>query len=244
MMPLKNNFKHKILQGFTLIEVLLGLTIFSIIALTLYNTFQMGLKVDYRSKEINQGYQEAYDAFALMSKDLENALVYDFSASYPQEVSFDGQGHQMSFLSSTKKGISRVSFYTGIPNWGKVTQVIIAQHTQRLKQGSILSKENTSVEFLIRQEKTLPEYLSKKKDVPEGEVIVGGLKKEGIKWQYGSIKRDSNGRMKDIEWKDQWHDNALPNVVRIEMILWDSKSPQEDVILKRDIYLPRIESGQ
>src|SRR3569833_3026891 len=85
-MPLMKKQEH----SFSLVELLLGLLIFSIIALTLYSMFSTGLKVDEKSHYISQSYQEARLSFDMLSQDLENAFIYDTSASYPDQLSFVG----------------------------------------------------------------------------------------------------------------------------------------------------------
>jgi len=234
---------NSVTQGFTLIEVLLGLMVFSIIALTLYNTFWLGLKIDRRSNEINQGYQEARLAFELISRDLENAVRYDFSASLPSAVSFEGSSTQMSFLSVSSGAISRIRYYLTVPEQSQAARMIIAQRLKQWKSTAVTSKQ-LPIDFMMRQEMDLAEFLAKKKDSSPGEIIAAGLQKGSLKLSYGSLKRDAQHRVlmpKQIEWMDRWKSRRLPNAVRVQITLFDQQSPKQGVVLKREVYLPEIE---
>lgn len=225
------------IKGFTLIEVLLGLIIFAIIGLSAYNVFWMGMKVDHKANGINRSYVELKAALDLVSKDLENAFVYDLSASYPKELFFRGGPDQMAFLSVIKDEIKSVRYYLDLPDWGRVTRTIVGRHVKDLKQ-------EIPIQFLMRQEISLPEYLSKKTQVPEGEIIVAAVKKSGLKLAYGILQKNSKDKdqLKKMIWKDSWTQNALPNAVRLEITLYDQANPRTGVIFKREIYLPRVEN--
>jgi len=239
--------KAKPTEGFTLIEVLLGIVIFSIIALTLYNVFWMGIKIDNRSEGINKNYQEARLAFEVLSQDLENAILYDFSASYPQEISFKGQADQFSFLLPNEDGVEKVRYYLGMPDWEKITRVIIKQHMNHLSHITLTSNEDAPIRFLMRQEVLLSTDLSKGKNTSLGEVIAAGIKKDSLRFQYGFIKQDAsspNPTHKEIIWKDTWEDVTLPLAVRVEMTLFDIDNPEGGEVLQRDIYLAPVDWGQ
>ncbi len=230
-------------QGFTLIEVLLGLMIFGIISVTLYNTFWLGLKIDRKSNEINTTYQEARLAFELMSKDLENTFRYDFSASYPKQTSFDGSATEMSFLVPSDEGVRQVRYYLTIPEVSSVTRIIMKQRFKTMKSSN-LSMGNLPIAFLMRQEIPLIEFLAKKKTSSPGEIIAVAIKKGSFNLEYGALKRDAQGiivQPKKMEWSKSWKKNSIPHAVRVSLTLFDQESPKQGVVLKRDIYLPEID---
>jgi prepilin-type N-terminal cleavage/methylation domain-containing protein len=228
-------------KAFTLIEVLLGLTIFAIIGVTLYNMFWMGMKIDDKANSINKSYQEARTAFDVMARDLENTFAYDFSSSYPQEISFKGKPDEMTFLVPTEQGIRSVRFYLGLPDWGRITKVIIAQHVKKSKG---VSTDSTPIRFLMRQEINFPEYMSKKKNLPEGEMVTAVIKAEGLKFSYAALKKVPDGqrpRVQDLIWQDHWDEVALPQAVQVEFVLFDAQNPKAEPRLRREIYLNSLE---
>src|ERR1700683_4046896 len=101
MIPMK-------LKGFTLVELLLGLTIGAIIGLCVYNMFWSAMKLDDKMRRVHDNYMEVLMADQGLTHDLENAINLDLSASYPDSKVFDGQKNGFSFITQTSKGIKRV----------------------------------------------------------------------------------------------------------------------------------------
>ncbi len=88
-------------NAFTLIELILGLSIFSIISLCLYGVFSGGIQVNRKSKNQNDFYREIRMSFSLMEKELENMVSYGFSAArYEDKSSFMGSDNQISFINA------------------------------------------------------------------------------------------------------------------------------------------------
>ena len=90
--------KHKILNGFTLVELILGMAITAIIGLSVYNMFWQAMKLDDKMRRIHENYMEVLMANQALTHDLENAVSLDFSGSYPDVKIFDGQKNEFSFL--------------------------------------------------------------------------------------------------------------------------------------------------
>ncbi len=72
-------------HAFTLIELLLGLSIFALIALSVYSVFWGGMRMTRKAKHLNPIYREMRLALDLLSVELENMVPYDFSGSTPQK---------------------------------------------------------------------------------------------------------------------------------------------------------------
>jgi hypothetical protein len=235
-------------HSFSLIELLLGLLIFSILALTLYSMFSTGLKVDEKSTYISRSYQEARLAFEVLGSDLENAFIYDLSGSYPDTSSFVGESTRLSLIRPSAGGIKYIQFYLDLPDFGSVTRTIIGQRVEKLKGFVINSKEETPIRFLMRQETSLLNYLSKSQDKDQQsqppEIVSAGIKKDSLRFHYGAVQRDSTGKpigTQDLTWTDNWNEKSLPSAVRVEMTLFDPQNPDKSMVLKRDIYLAPLD---
>ena len=109
---------NKDLDGFTLVELLLGLAISAIIGLSIYNMFWSAMKLDDKMRRVHDNYMEVLMADQGLTHDLENAINLDFSTSYPDAVIFDGQKTELSFLTQTSRGIKRVRYYSGLLDKG------------------------------------------------------------------------------------------------------------------------------
>jgi hypothetical protein len=231
-------------SSFSLIELLLALLIFSIIGLLLYNMFATGLRVDSKSSYISRSYQEARLAFDAMTLDLENAIRYDFSASFPAELSFQGDAAQFHLVCPSSRGLMHVQYYLDLPDFGSITRTIVGQRVEKLKDFVISSKEESPIRFIMRHEIPLMQYLTKTKDQFPAEILSAGIKKEGLRFYYGMVEKDASGNLltvQDLRWTDSWSEADLPAAVRVEMTLFDPQNPEKSMVLKRDIYLSPVE---
>jgi type II secretion system protein J len=98
-------------KAFTLIEVLVGLMIFALISVSLYNSFHMALEFKKRGIDANRVYREARWVMAKLEGDLENVIWYDFSGSYGNKTSFLGDHHKVCFVIHTSEGLKVVWYY-------------------------------------------------------------------------------------------------------------------------------------
>ncbi len=79
-------------QGFTLIELVVSLTIFSVISLSVYSSFAAGIKVWRRSQEFSSVYQTARVVLDSMAMELTNTVKLAGSE-------FQGGARTVSFIS-------------------------------------------------------------------------------------------------------------------------------------------------
>lgn len=213
-------------RAFTLVELLLGLIIFSIVALSLYGMFTNGIKVEAKAKYIHETYQEAYTAFDMLERELSNAIKYDFSgfsstySKYSTQTAFIGRSNELTFLLPTAQGIDRVHYYS-------------AKHS------------------LLRQQMPLSEFLNQSNPAWQEEIISTGLAPtvpsglaptaaSGLRFAYASLKDQGQvqGGLQQLQWQNQWQQAGLPLAVRVTLTLFDPAHPKEGVVLTREIYLP------
>ncbi|MBM3251331.1 MAG: prepilin-type N-terminal cleavage/methylation domain-containing protein, partial [Candidatus Omnitrophica bacterium] len=164
--------KKKSLKGFTLIEILIVLTIFSVVALSLYSTFFSGTSVWRRSEDLNRIYQEARWSLDTIANELRNAVILDYSNIYPDFVVFEGGSDKISFLGITDDGIKKISYFLENENSGHV-----------LKR-----REIAFIDSLLGLES------EKSTEVFSDLACEGGLK---FSYAYGS-----NDSGEDISWQD------------------------------------------
>lgn len=82
--------------GFTFVELMLVVSIFSIVALAIYSTFDIGISAWKKAQEAQNLYQDIRLALDKMAADLENAVLYSEKEDFSN---FEGKQDLISFYS-------------------------------------------------------------------------------------------------------------------------------------------------
>ena len=223
-------------QAFTLIELLLGLAIFSIIALCVYSTFAGGIQLNLRSEQQNEIYREARWSQWLLVKDLENAVPYDFSMSYPDKFAFHGEKNEITLVLSAEDGLRVVRYYLMEPQRDEIHKVVVGE--THAKNVAVVTERREALPeyYLMREEKPLIAYLRGASDAnTEREIIGTHIKENGLRFSYGYSFLE---QPEDYIWQNQWRYNKIPSHVRLEMDFLPAQPDQEAITLTRDIFIP------
>lgn len=95
-------------KGFTLLELLIGMSVFAIVAASVYSSLYMGVKVWKQEETRDQTLQEA----GLTLKIMEKALRCAFLNPQNEKILFEGLADRVDFFSTSPKGgIEKVAFY-------------------------------------------------------------------------------------------------------------------------------------
>ncbi|MBF0503696.1 MAG: prepilin-type N-terminal cleavage/methylation domain-containing protein [Candidatus Omnitrophica bacterium] len=227
-------------EGFSLVELLLGLAISAIIGVSVYNLFWSAMKLDDKMRRVHDNYMEVLMADQVMTRDLENAISLDWRNSYWDAKNFVGQKTEFAFLTQTPVGIKHVRYYSGLVDWGKVTQRMIGRLTNPSSFETRL-KESIPVEFLLRQESSLSDWLNEVKNNTSIQIVAAGLKKDTFNCHYAPFLKDLHtvgaGR---IVYTDSWDKKVLPFAVSCSFVLYDPKKPQAGLMFKRDMFLAPV----
>ena len=125
--------------SFTLIELLLGISILSVISLTIYMTFANGIAVNRKAQNLENLYREVNDTMQGISLDLENMVSYrsfknksDSNSSGSQQSGiFSGKSTSLSLLLPTEEGLKIVRYALQAPESGSIYQVIVNRATKK-----------------------------------------------------------------------------------------------------------------
>jgi prepilin-type N-terminal cleavage/methylation domain-containing protein len=227
-------------DGFSLVELLLGLAIAAIIGVCVYNMFWSAMKLDDRMRHVHDNYMEVLMANQALSHDLENAIKLDFSASYPDARNFDGQKNGFSFLTQTPRGIKHVRYYSGLLDQGTVTKIMIGRVVNPLNSITANSRESLPIEFLLRQESSLADWLNETTNDTSTQIVAAGLKKGSFNCQYAPfVKNLYEEGTGGIVYTDSWDEKNLPLAVSCSFALYDPKV-QEGLVFKRDVFLAPV----
>jgi len=223
-------------SAFTLIELLLGLTIFALISATAYSVFSGGIKLSNRADKHNLVYREANMAFDLMALDIKNAVNYNFTNSDPEKSPFVGEEHFISFLHATEDGLKVISYHLITPQFDSIYRTIIEGAYRRnidIVTGSISTDR---VNYLIREEQMLIDYLNEgiddKKDI---EVIATKVRARGLRFRFGYMIDEE---AQAVEYREQWDNPFVPSSIKIEMDFVNEREKNLSFTLARDIYIP------
>ena len=237
--------KSKVLSlrvhGFTLVELLLGLAITAIIGVSVFSMFFSGVKLDDKLQHLHENYVGLLLADHVMTHDLENAITLDFSSSYPDALVFEGRKNEFSFLIQTSKGIRHIRYFCGIPDDVAIVRRMTGRVVNPLNKVLDHGQAVLSVDFLMRQESSLVDWLNETTQYSSIQVIAASFKKNSFHCQYSSSDKDLSGNSAQIlSYSDTWDKKILPSSVSCSFTLYDPKNVQYGLMFKREIFLSPI----
>ncbi len=199
------------LTGFTLIELLIALSIFAVVAVTLYSTFLAGISIWKRSGDKSGIYQDIRGVFVDMARDLKNMLYFtkDKESAYvfkgePKKVVFMTLGEYSSEKMEAGKEIIRISYFFDDA------------------KGELI-KESADISVGFDTDKAEKEALLKNVlDFKFEYCYYSGDEEEPYLWQE--------------EWKDE--DERIPRGVRITAFLKGVKAGEGTSKVRRVIFIP------
>ncbi len=247
------------LQGFTLIEMLVGFSIFAVIALSLYVTYANGMQLNRRSQSVGERYRQAKWAMEAITRDLENIVPYHFPIEEDLHIhkvlvgestvgnvgittrmsgdadeqagSFLGEEESLSFISVDAAGVKQVRYYLSEPQDILVQTTVVNEdiREQQTILSSVIAEDEEKI--LVREELALRDFYGDSTK----EIISLHVKEGGLKFSYAL--RPSGALDKDLEWQDRWEGASFPVGVRVVLVLND---PQAEIPMQvqRDILVP------
>jgi len=207
--------------GFTLLELLLAVSIFAIVATVLYSTFYTGTRILRRAESAMEFHQRLRIATEEMALDLRNALPVEIDgAAFPGIIEEEGGDDE-----------APVYYFTGEAK--KFTFVTVK--STRSKEGMI--REVCNVTYLLegkggalkrsvkRQGKPLAQ------DAGQDEILLTGITDMDVKYSYVGDTDDS-----PPIWESAWElEKAVPLGVKIALKM--KGAPGSDEFTKT-VYLP------
>jgi len=232
-------------KAFSLVELLLGLGIFSFIASGIYMTFANGVRLNQKADQVGRVYREMRWSLEKMAHDLENLRSYDFSASYPQMKPFTGEKDKIAFLLADNEGLKKVSYYLTALNWGTVHKTLVARHSQMPSSITVDVQQGVKSYSLARQE--LPfidalQLVAPQENIENFDLLASGIAPDGLKFSFAYLEGSQNNTQ--IVWKNNWDKNYIPSGVRILINLPNPENPKELLTLQREVYIPTGYLGQ
>lgn len=185
MMKMGNN------RGFTFLELLIAVAIFSISAVAIYSSFNVGIRAWRKAEDSYKIRQEARQALSVMSRELRSAFSFKLKKSDEAvEDSFDGSSDEVSFWRALRTADSKEGYPAGIY---KVTY----------KSGEAQS--------LRRVLQSYRQYVDIEGEEDSGSVFLSGLSGFKLEYAYADVE--------EIGWQSAWKDKqgALPFMVKVTL---------------------------
>lgn len=198
-------------RGFTFLELLIAVAIFSISAVAIYSSFNVGIRAWRKAEDSYKIRQEARQALSVMSRELRSAL--SFKLKKPDETfedSFDGSSDEVSFWRALRTADSKEGYPAGIY---KVTYKL---------------EETQSLHRVLRSYR---QYVNIEGEEDSGSVFISGL--SGFKLEYAYTKEGV------IDWQSTWKDEqeVLPFMVKVTLS-FPSQGKAEPVGFTETILIP------
>jgi len=224
------------MRGFTFIEVLLGLSIFSIIALSVYAAFGSALRIERQSKQVDSVYREAHFAFEAITQDIENMIPFSLPEVNSKLPSIEGNQDSLTIVSAEKTGIVLVSFYLEKPEFGSVTGTVIGEHFSKLRSVKVFHSEESNNRALIREEKP---WAQDSQENIQKEALSFLVKEDGLNFSYAYVEKDNpKTDSAHVVWKDKIKKGMLPLGVRVQVIFLFPDPHRDPLVLQKDIFIP------
>ena len=224
-------------SGFTLIEILLGFLIFSIILVVLYSTFFSGMKIEERSAGDAATYNQAKMSLDMIGHELEEAVPFNFENFDPGLKAFEGSSLKISFLVKEKNGLRHVSYYLKERDKTKIRQTLIGQHYTKNVAATNITGEETQVLCLMRSDEAFVDFVSDAADSSVNEeVLFDNVRPDSFKISYAYLESENENA--HLVWKNTWDKEYIPSGIRFEFALESFKKGDPLINIKKDVYIP------
>ena len=183
--------------GFTFIELIIAITIFSIVAVSIYSVFRVGIKLWYRTNPIIQDNQSFRLFFNTISSDLKNSVSY-LKENMKEKVNFEGDKQKVSFIT-----------LVDVSGQGTMPHAELAR---------VIYYFDSSRKVVKRAIATKAEGLSE--DYAKAVDILNGIDTKDFGFEY-CYKITYSPTEYDYEWKDTWEEKEsdggkIPRGVKIK----------------------------
>lgn len=220
--------------GFTLLELIIAITIFSISAVAVYSSFNVGINAWRKAEESYEVRQQARHTLNVMARELRQAINFilrESKTSQNFKDSFEGSADKISFwkaLGSSGPGKEKSE---GI---FKITYYLKKDEDEKV-QGNLTKEETRS---LYRKVQAYKESLKEEEQQGSESILSTHILDLEFKYAY---KEDAEKIWWDKEWKkNPWEETAfglIPFAVKISLS-YPSKNEGEKITFSETVIIP------
>jgi general secretion pathway protein J len=197
-------------SGFTLIEVIVTLTILGFIVLMVSGTFRLGLSSWEKGDAIKEDYQKIRMTSQLVSRQLKSLVPYKIKTEKGEGnyLAFDGKAHSLRFVSALPIKAKRPEGFV---------YVVYQFKDDGEKKGHLL---------LYEQRALNKDFFEDELKEDSAVTLFGGISQ--VRFEYF---READGEKSRIEeWVEEWNakeEKELPRAVRMTVTYWNERGKEE-----------------
>lgn len=213
--------------GFTLLETILGLGIFAVMASCVFLIYTNAVRIDYESRRLSDLSMESYWTLSSIAEDLESSAAYRYGTEGEDHPVFDGNADSLRILVEGERSLQWVSYALADQHKGTVRKTVLGRRLKK-NEDQVLSERSTqgALEVLTRVTSEFKGRPLTEKDPLAAEVLTKRI--DGLTFLYG-VKTESG-----LSWQKEWRKPEPPAAVRVVLRLADESS--RDVLeFSRDI---------
>jgi general secretion pathway protein J len=197
-------------SGFTLIEVIVTLTILGFIVLMISGTFRLGLASWEKGDSIKEDYQKIRMMSQLVSRQMKSIVPYKIRTEKAEGnyLAFDGKAHSLRFVSALPIKAKRPEGFV---------YVVYQFKDEGDKKGRLVLYEQRALNKDFFEE-----------DLKEDTAVTlfGGISQ--VRFEY--YREADEGKSRTAEWVEEWNakeEKELPKAVRMTVTYWNGKGKEE-----------------
>jgi prepilin-type N-terminal cleavage/methylation domain-containing protein len=219
-------FSRPTRRGFTLIEIMVAIFVFSIVMAAIYSTWAAIMKATQVAHDVAAQAQRQRVTLHTIEDSLMGIQSFQASPQYYSFIVENGSSPELSFTAQLPEVFPRNGKFLN-PNTGR-------DFTLRRLTFTLQSDKNGSKDLVLRQTPVLMDMDDDEKAYPL--VLAKNVRK------FSVLCWGTNVQTGDLEWSDEWDDtNAIPDMLRVSLVCGGNlaagrKAP--DVVVTRVYSIP------
>jgi general secretion pathway protein J len=200
-------------RGFTLIEVVITLTILGLICLIIFGAFRLGLSAWERGESVKDEYQKVRIVSQLITQQVKSAVPYKIK---PQEA----EGDYLAFEGDARS----LRFVSALPIKGKQPEGFVYAKYEFKEEGSEGGR------LILYEEKALnKDFFAEEPKEELGVSLLEGV--SSVRFEYFREEDPLNNQQE--EWVEEWRakdEKRLPKALKMTIIRKNQKGTEEPPI--------------
>jgi general secretion pathway protein J len=200
--------------GFTLLEVVVAMTILGLILLIVFGAFRVGLSTWDKGEQTREEYQRQRTATQLITRQIKSMVPYKIKTQKAEGdyLAFDGKSHSLKFVSTLSLKAVRPNGFV----------FAIYEYKEGGPEGG----------RLVAYEKRVvnKDFFEEGPKEEEGVTVLQGI--SDIRFEY--FREEDPEKTRAEAWLDDWNakeEKELPTALRIKITFKNGKSEQEEAPL-------------